>query len=221
MIVDHRGHAFQIVEGRTHPQYSIDTFTADEKPFREQYWDVQLGDVVVDAGASYGAYALSAAASGASFVVALEPEPSVFVDLVRNAEANDWHYQKSTGEGFRAKACGLWDSECMLSMKTYAPHWPQQTITTDYEMISLDGWFWRTRLDWLKLDVEGAEVRALTGAKRTLAKFKPKCIIEVHQFLSPDLLPQCRAILDECGIPGIVEVPRPGGDKVVMLVSHQ
>jgi FkbM family methyltransferase len=37
------------------------------------------------------------------------------------------------------------------------------------------------RLDWIKLDIEGAEVEALRGASRTLRDYGPKLFIEVHE----------------------------------------
>jgi hypothetical protein len=40
------------------------------------------------------------------------------------------------------------------------------------------------RVDYIKLDIEGAEPRALTGAKETLAKYKPR--ISVASYHAPD-----------------------------------
>ncbi len=212
MIATHRGHEFQFLPGRTHPQYSIDTFLADEKAFREQYWDVKPGDVVVDAGASYGAYALSASAAGALTVHAFEPERSVYVDLAQNIIANGW------SASCLAHNRGLWDANEWVDMGTYAPHWPAQTISGTYEMVRLDDAVRLPHLDWFKLDVEGAEVHALRGAMDTLTRFKPRVIVECHVFLDPNLLPQCKALLTMAGITGLEEIPRNNGE-CVMLVS--
>ncbi|MCA9915361.1 MAG: FkbM family methyltransferase, partial [Anaerolineae bacterium] len=35
------------------------------------------------------------------------------------------------------------------------------------------------KIDWLKIDIEGAELEALAGAQRTLETYRPKVIIEV------------------------------------------
>lgn len=36
-----------------------------------------------------------------------------------------------------------------------------------------------SRLDWIKIDVEGAECEVLCGLKETISKYKPKIIIEI------------------------------------------
>jgi hypothetical protein len=38
------------------------------------------------------------------------------------------------------------------------------------------------RMDWVKIDVEGAELHVLRGFKDSIVKFKPKIIIEVKEF---------------------------------------
>lgn len=185
-----RGHEFQVVQGTTHPQYSQDTFTQEEHEFREKYWHPEPGQVVADAGASYGSYTLTALACGAT-VWAFEPEQSVLVDLMFNVELNDWL------ERCQFMSCGLWDCSDTVHMSSYAPHWPAQTITGDFKMKRLDDIFDGERLDWFKLDVEGAEERAIKGALGTIAKHKPKLIIEAHVFLNADMVSKIQALLPD------------------------
>ena len=203
-----RGKVFHVVTGTTHPAYSLETFSREENDFRDKYWDVQPGDVVFDVGASYGSYTLTALAAGAARIVSFEPEPSVFADLQRNISVNGWQ-GKCT-----ALNMGLWDELARVDMKSYAPHWPAQTITGDYSMTTLDD-FARdaSRLDGLKIDVEGAEARALRGGRATIARCKPRVIVEVHSFLDPTLLQQCKDLLPDYEFE---EVPR---DECVLLVA--
>lgn len=185
-----RGHEFRFQRGTVHPQYSIDCFTADEKEFRDKYWLVEPGDVVVDAGASYGAYSLTAAAVGAH-VIAFEPEPTVWVDLQANIDLNGWRHC--------CEACcsGLLDASGPVDMDSYAPHWPQGTVTRPFNMRRLDNIDLPQRIDWFKLDIEGAEERALRGAMRTIAKFRPTLIVESHIFLDHELTEKCKAVIRE------------------------
>ena len=202
-----RGRKFKVRKGSTHPEYSFFCFEADEADFREKYWHPKEGDVVVDAGASYGAYTLTALAMGAH-VEAYEPERSVFVDLVANMDLNadDMNlsgWASNFDESRRSSKCntwqlGLWDDDCEVDMASYAPHWPPGTITGPFRMARLD----RSRmkkLDWLKIDVEGCEDRVLRGAVETLNRCKPRVIVESHIFLDAELTNKCRSILESCG----------------------
>lgn len=184
-----RGHEYRFKRGTVHPQYSIDTFTDDESAFRERHWHPKAGDVVVDAGASYGAYSLTAAACGAK-VYAFEPEPTVCVDLQANVALNDGDV--------RVLCAGLWDENDNVDMYSYAPHWPPGTISREFHMVLLDNWLAdEKRVDIIKMDVEGAEERALRGARKTIAKFRPTIICEAHVFLDADLADKCEAVIRE------------------------
>ena len=202
------GQTFRIVEGKTHPGYSISGFD-EERDFREKYFRPEPGQVVIDAGASYGSYTLPALALGAT-VYAFEPEPTVRGDLARNIDANGWN------DRGHVRRLGLWDSATVVNMYDYAPHWPQGTITAPFEMVRLDDWADGTidRLDWLKMDVEGAEERAIRGGLETIEKFRPRLIVECHTFMDAELPEKIRAML-----PGysFVEVPR---EPCVMLVGR-
>lgn len=192
-----------MLEGSTHPAYSLNCFELEEADFREAHFRPTEGEVFVDVGASYGAYSLSAAALGAE-VHAFEPEPSVFADLRRNAEVN--------GFPMDLHNVGLWDKAETVDMASYAPHWPPGTITVPFRMSTLDS-FAYPRVDWLKVDVEGAEVEVLLGAMETIARCRPRIIVECHTFLDPTLTERCAALLGGYSIE-VVERP-----PCVMLVA--
>ncbi len=186
-----KGTEFKVIRGLTHPDYSYHTFEREEHLFREQYWKIQPGDVVFDVGASYGSYAITAIVMGAT-VFAFEPEPTVFDDLVHNITINNWH-SKCFPMNF-----GMWSEKTSVDMKDYAPHWPAFAITTNYTMNTIDNianLTQITRLDWIKMDIEGAEEHAIKGGLETIAKFTPKLIIECHNFLDNELSNKVKKLL--------------------------
>lgn len=186
-----KGKRFFVVRGTTHPQYSYDTFELEEKDFREKYWDPQPNQVVFDIGTSYGSYTMAALVSGAT-VYCFEPEKTVFDDLLKNIQLNNWQ-----NKCFPANM-GMWSEITYKNMKTYAPHWPEQTITSDYFMHTIDDYTKSInleKLDLMKIDVEGAEVEVIKGGLKTLEKFKPNLIVECHNFLDDTLSQKVKELL--------------------------
>ena len=49
----------------------------------------------------------------------------------------------------------------------------------------LSSQIFRDRLDWVKIDVEGAEVAVIKGGLDTIARCKPKLLIENHEGYRP------------------------------------
>jgi len=206
-----RDKTFGVLMGSTHPAYSIATFDTEEKDFRETHWDIKKDDVVFDIGASYGAYTL-AACSMEAIVYTFEPEKSVYGDLVANINLNNW-----SDRCFPQNA-GLWSSDTTVNMKDYAPHWPPQTITTDYNVKTIDQVVLENniqKIDWIKIDVEGAEEHVVQGGLASIAKFKPNMIIECHTFLDAELCNKIKALLEPLNLYTFEEIDR---DPCVMLL---
>src|ERR1700676_534279 len=148
-----KGKDFRVIRGIVHPDYSYHTFEREEHDFREKYWDIQPNDIVLDVGSSYGSYALTACAMGAT-VYAFEPETTVYNDFMLSVGLNGWH-TKCIGHNF-----GLYSSETELDFGKAAPHWPQFCISSLYKMKTLDDVVMEyklSKLDWIKIDVEGGE----------------------------------------------------------------
>jgi len=61
-----------------------------------------------------------------------------------------------------------------------------------------------TRLDWVKIDVEGAELGVLSGGREALSRFRPTLVIEMHDQVYPFVSqmgsgPRCRDLLKSLG----------------------
>lgn len=188
-----RGKEFKVIKGETHPEYSYVTFEEDECEFRDKYWNVKSDDVVIDIGASYGAYSISACAVGAK-VISIEPEKTVFDDLVHNIKLNNFEADCAPIK------LALWSSDKVINMKDYAPHWPSATISGDYNTTTLNqivDSLQLKKIDWIKIDVEGAEEHVIIGGLESIKKFHPKLIIECHIFLDPELKTRVKLLLKD------------------------
>jgi FkbM family methyltransferase len=174
------------------------------EPRTGSWLQVQPGDVVVDVGAHIGRYTL-AAATTASRVVAIEPDPANFTALTRNVELNRFrnvllmNCAVSDRAGPRtlhlARGPNRGMSSLELGWREAGNSSPQESVevscdTLDRVLAPAD----LKRIDWLKVDVEGHEVQVLSGASSTLGMTN-KMILEV----SRDLEDRCRRMTADLG----------------------
>lgn len=67
---------------------------------------------------------------------------------------------------------------------TYKEQGEQKSYTEKVKVIKLDDWAALEhfqRLDFIKIDVEGNEMKTLSGAKKTIKKFLPTLMVEMEQ----------------------------------------
>ena len=142
-----------------------------EEEVRQKYFypNIHKGDVVVDAGASWGSYCLPAAVLGAE-TYAFEPDTRILADLIVNIKEN--------------KLDNIYASHFGLSNSNRTVEWEE---IKQMRLIKLDD-YGLDRLDFLKLDIEGREFEALQGAQQLIAKYRPKILVEVHLIYDLNLL---------------------------------
>lgn len=147
-------------------------------------------DVVVDAGANVGAYALGLASDPGCRVAAFEPAPETFRRLEANLAATD-------PEGrVTAHRVGLSDEDGTATF--YRSTYPE---LSSFERFNASRWEAAARdavgvpvrrldglvadgtvppPDFLKVDVEGHALDLLRGARETLTRHRPTAVVEVH-----------------------------------------
>jgi FkbM family methyltransferase len=178
-------------------------------------WNAVLGPemVVIDAGAHEGLFTLFAARKVGRFgqVLAIEPSPRETIRLRANLSVNgmDWIVIHPVALGDNVTTATLHVAEAAHSgHNSLGGAIANTEVTTvgsiDVPVRSLDHIVDEAnllRLDVVKLDVEGYELRALHGARRTLERFRPLLQLEVNagalqsQSASPDaLLSALRAV---------------------------
>lgn len=151
---------------------------------REQ--GVHPGDVVFDCGANIGVYTRVALAAGAKLVVAIEPAPENVECLRRN-------YAAEIGQGRVIVAPkGVWDRDDVLVLREDADNSARDSFVgsfgpalreTRVPLTTIDRLVEELHLDsvgFMKLDIEGAEKRALAGARNTLRKYHARMAIAME-----------------------------------------
>jgi FkbM family methyltransferase len=145
------------------------------------------GEIFLDIGAYVGPYSIRAARAvgPAGRVIALEPDWTNRRQLEKNLALNEITnctvaplaaWSRSGSVGWRHGSEPVWHRV------------DDSTVSGEMEATTVDELVQRMalpRVDWIKLDIEGAEVEALRGAEATLRDFRPALFIEVHETLAP------------------------------------
>ena len=158
---------------------------------------VKPGEVVLDCGANIGAFTRAALSAGARLVVAIDPAP----DVVRSLE-HTFAEEIRLGRVI-VYAKGVWDKDDFLILKEShnstmdsfvvdfrfrrpsAQRLPLTTIDKLVAELALPG------IDVIKMDIEGAERRAIRGAEATIRSVRPRLMIAAdHLPDDPVVLPE-------------------------------
>lgn len=170
---------------------------------RWQEYGVRAGDIVLDCGAHVGVFTEKALDRGARKVVAIEPDALNRECLTRNFAA-----EIASGRVVVVSQ-GVWSSSGRLSLQTSTLNSGRSTVLAEggstsnsIEVRTIDDIVQQLdlhRVDFIKLDIEGAEREALRGAANTLREFSPRLMMDAYH--RPD---------DPVVLPGLVNSLRPG-----------
>ena len=137
---------------------------------------IKPGDVVVDAGAFIGdntiAYARATHGIDTGRVIAFEPNPRAFACLTRNMAGLS--HVECHNLGLSEKCASM---EMALDPNVGASHLKDGV---GVKVITLDS-LCLTRLNFMKMDVEGFELRALKGGEKTIMACRPKLWLEINE----------------------------------------
>jgi FkbM family methyltransferase len=158
------------------------------------------GDIVLDCGANLGVYTKTALASGAKLVVAIEPAPENVECLRRNLA------QEIAAGKVIVCPKGVWDKDDTLALHRDPKNSARDSLfnlegdaidTIQVPLTTIDKLVAELKLDrvdFIKMDIEGAERNAVLGAKETLRRFKPRMALCVYH-LPDDPVAIPRAVL--------------------------
>lgn len=175
---------------------------------------IRPGDVVVDAGACAGFFTWQALKKGAGKVYAFEPHPAL-VDALQDTFSQECASGSVVVEPLAltnySGTAGFNDGDQHVCEARIAPegHHTVMTATLDDYVRTRQ----TERIDFIKMDIEGEEMNAVSGALETINRFKPHLAIAVyHQYenatlIRDILLANCPGYSVEFGGRYMFEVP--------------
>lgn len=167
---------------------------------------VEPGDVVVDVGANIGVFSIEAVRRGAAVVHACEPGPETAEFLKRNAKENRLpqivaHW---TAVADRTGSLDLYlgPGRCSGGSRVFPTGLKPDAETVKVPAVSLTELLEQNgleRVDFLKLDCEGAEGLILSSTPAGVLRRISRICMEFHDQLSPVKHPELRRLLDAAG----------------------
>lgn len=171
--------------------------------FMEEF--IRPGDVIIDAGANIGAMTVpfSLAVGEEGQVIAFEPQEFLYYVLCGNIAANNLYNTMAccqaisdiSGQTLYCPSARLKNDDGVPFYDDYLQHFGGVYLTEEprfesdnkVKTISIDD-LELQKLDFIKLDIEGAELKALAGARKSLEKFKPILFMESMPWSLPKLI---------------------------------
>jgi FkbM family methyltransferase len=151
--------------------------------YRSEEVSVRPGDVVLDCGANVGVFTRTALQRGAGLVVSIEPAPATVECLRRN-------FAKEIAEGrVIVVGKGVWDREDLLELAqgddgnttgnsfVFGRDLNRKVKVPLTTIDSLANELKLPRVDFIKMDIEGAEKQALRGGAEVIRKYRPRMAI--------------------------------------------
>ena len=167
--------------------------------WQTEVWDslssvLKPGGVLLDVGAHIGYFSLKGAArvGPSGRVVSFEPNPETLVELRSNVAAS--HVESivtvapvacsDREQQLTLYAARVWNTGASSLSKENAGTYDESPTPYAVRGRPIDdvvAELGLTRVDAIKIDVEGAEVSVLRGAMKTLTKYHPKVVLEVDE----------------------------------------
>jgi FkbM family methyltransferase len=188
-------------QGSTRPGKELLPYLLAEQDWLMNSSSVQVrkGDIVLDCGGHVGVFTNKALEMGAAKVVAIEPNPVNIECLRRNFAA-----EIATGRVV-VMPKGVWDVEKTITLYLAVKNSGMGSmiheqgggaievpVTTIDKMVQELG---LPRVDFIKMDIEGAEREALRGAMETLRHSRPRLMLDSYH--EPDDMTVLPSIIHE------------------------
>jgi FkbM family methyltransferase len=189
-----------------------------ERPLMDWFCaNVRPGEIWLDVGAHYGytALALSKLVGKRGRVFAFEPVLSTVGCLESTRLLNDLTQLTVLPVGLTATELSVMRVPLARGM---ADHNHESIHATTILAVALDK-VWQslspnTRIDGVKIDVQGMELAVLDGMKDTLRRWHPKLIVEVHEGVDRNSLRGLLSLVGYSSTGAAIESTSPATDKL-------
>jgi FkbM family methyltransferase len=167
-------------------------------------YDPQPGDVIVDVGAGIGSetFVFSRAVGAGGRVLAIEPHPETFGVLQAQVDANKLANVELEQVAVTATPGQVYiEDRERHERNTISGEWTEGRRQDPVEGVPLDDLRRRhglERIDFLKMNIEGAEAAALDGMSETIGVTRYVCIA-CHDFLGLPTRERVASFLRDCG----------------------
>jgi FkbM family methyltransferase len=154
-----------------------------------EFYEPKAGDIIIDGGACFGVFALYAAQfiGEKGRVIAFEPDRHNYDKLLKNIELNSLNNVTVINKG-------LWSEEGQMEIFEHPGGFASSLFPYDSlvkndlkcSVTSIDailGQLSIRKVDFIKMDIEGAELEAIKGAERTLKTFPVNLAIASYHVL--------------------------------------
>jgi len=157
------------------------------KKVYERFYKPKEGDTIIDAGAHQGTFAVSmASAVKNGRVIAIEPIKANLTFLEKNLKINNLK------KNVKVIPKGLWSSPKRITFylsTSSALHsaFVKTSKSVEIEVDTLDNIIKEQgvkKVDFIKMNVEGAEIEALKGARKTLMANPVELVIDAHHIIN-------------------------------------
>lgn len=164
-------------------------FIVPDFNYYQHFYQVKANDIVLDAGANCGHLSIffSILVGKGGLVYAFEPDAFNIERIKKNIEWN-----KDFADNIKIEELLLWDENKLVdfyeagTVGSSAVWIPDADKCVPKEAVRIDDWVLKNnikKLNFIKMDIEGAEIEALDGCVATIENLKPNFAIASYHIV--------------------------------------
>lgn len=165
-------------------------FIVPDFNYYQHFYKVKANDVVLDAGANCGHLSIffSKLVGKNGIVYAFEPDNFNIGRIITNKQLN-----KDLFDNIKIEELLLWDENKLVdfyeagTVGSSAVWIPDSDKCVQKEAVRIDDWVIKNnikKLNFIKMDIEGAEIEALVGCVQTIENLKPNFAIASYHIVN-------------------------------------